>query len=75
LRPFTRTSLNHQPEAQHPKSSAIHKLQADYPIFWEKRTLSRHRKSVVGDPGRRFAAMVPLTMPRITVSIPHERKL
>jgi hypothetical protein len=26
--------LNHQPEAQHPKSSAIHKLLADYPIFW-----------------------------------------
>jgi hypothetical protein len=26
--------LNHQPEAQHPKSSAIHKLPADYPIFW-----------------------------------------
>jgi hypothetical protein len=25
--------LNHQPEAQHPKSSAIHKLLADYPIF------------------------------------------
>jgi hypothetical protein len=25
--------LNHQPEAQHPKSSAFHKLPADYPIF------------------------------------------
>src|SRR6185437_11732829 len=36
LRPFTRTSLNHQPEAQHPKTSAIHKLQADYPIFWHE---------------------------------------
>jgi type I restriction enzyme M protein len=33
LRPFTRTSFHHQPEAQHPKSSAIHKLPADYPIF------------------------------------------
>jgi hypothetical protein len=33
LRPFTRTSFHHQPEAQHPKSSAIHKPQADYPIF------------------------------------------
>jgi hypothetical protein len=33
LRPFTRTSFHHQPEAQHPKSSAIHKLSADYPIF------------------------------------------
>jgi hypothetical protein len=29
------TSFHHQPEAQHPKSSsAIHKLPADYPIFW-----------------------------------------
>jgi hypothetical protein len=28
------TSFHHQPEAQHPKSSAIHKLPADYPIYW-----------------------------------------
>jgi hypothetical protein len=28
-----RTSFHHQPEAQHPISSAIHKLPADYPIF------------------------------------------
>jgi hypothetical protein len=28
-----RTSFHHQPEAQHPKSSAIHELPADYPIF------------------------------------------
>jgi hypothetical protein len=35
LRPVTTvTSFHHQPEAQHPKSSAIHKLPADYPIFW-----------------------------------------
>jgi hypothetical protein len=27
------TSFHHQSEAQHPKSSAIHKLPADYPIF------------------------------------------
>ncbi len=27
------TSFHHQPEAQHPKSSAIHKPPADYPIF------------------------------------------
>jgi hypothetical protein len=33
LRLFTQTSFHHQPEAQHPKSSAIHKLPADYPIF------------------------------------------
>ena len=26
--------VHHQPETQHPKSSAIHKLPADYPIFW-----------------------------------------
>jgi hypothetical protein len=29
-----RTSFHHQPEAQHPKSSTIHKPPADYPIFW-----------------------------------------
>ena len=29
-----RTSFHHQPEAQHPKYSAIHKLPADYPIYW-----------------------------------------
>jgi hypothetical protein len=34
-----RTSFHHQPEAQHPKSSAIHKLPADYPIFRAHRTL------------------------------------
>src|SRR5436190_20389668 len=33
LRPCSRTSFHHQPEAQHLKSSAIHKLPADYPIF------------------------------------------
>jgi len=32
LRPLKRTSFHHQPEAQHLKSSAIHKLPADYPI-------------------------------------------
>jgi hypothetical protein len=30
------TSFHHQPEAQHQKSSAIHKLPADYPIYWQK---------------------------------------
>jgi hypothetical protein len=40
LRPSPRTSFHHQPEAQHLKSSAIHKLgTADYPIFTLK---SRH---------------------------------
>jgi hypothetical protein len=28
--------LNHQLEAQHPKSSAIHKPPADYPIYGSK---------------------------------------
>ena len=28
------TSFHHQPEAQHPKSSVIHKPPADYPIYW-----------------------------------------
>ena len=31
-----RTSFHHQPEAQHPKSPAIHKPPADYPICWGK---------------------------------------
>jgi hypothetical protein len=46
-----RTSFHHQPEAQHPKSSAIHKLPADYPIFRANRTLSRHRRMTESDPG------------------------
>ena len=33
LEAVTRTSFHHQPEAQHLKSSAIHKLPADYPIY------------------------------------------
>jgi hypothetical protein len=32
------TSFHHQPEAQHPKSSAIHKLPADYPIYRGEQT-------------------------------------
>jgi hypothetical protein len=39
-----RTSFHHQPEAQHPKSSAIHKLPADYPIFPSKADISRHAR-------------------------------
>ena len=31
-----RTSFHYQPEAQHPNSSALHKLPADYPIFGHK---------------------------------------
>jgi hypothetical protein len=36
-----RTSLNHQPEAQHPKSSAIHKLAGRLPHLFPKATVSR----------------------------------
>ena len=35
---LTVTSFHHQPEAQHPNSSAINKLLADYPIFGPKAT-------------------------------------
>jgi hypothetical protein len=45
-----RTSFHQQPEAQHPKSSAIHKLPADYPIFRANQTLSRHRRMTGSDP-------------------------
>jgi hypothetical protein len=41
-----RTSFHHQPEAQHPKSSAIHKPPADYPIFGHKHTSSGHAELV-----------------------------
>ena len=36
--------VHHQPEAQHPISSAIHKPPADYPIYWPPyRTFSQPR--------------------------------
>ena len=35
-----RTSFHHQPEAQHPKSSAIHKYAGRLPHLW---VMSRHR--------------------------------
>jgi hypothetical protein len=47
------TSFHHQPEAQHPKSSAIHKPQADYPIFWGERTSRRHAVMSAYDPIRK----------------------
>jgi hypothetical protein len=54
LRPYKRTSFHHQPEAQHLKSSAIHKLPADYPIcFPESDT-----KSEPWHLSRRVAAVV-----------------
>jgi hypothetical protein len=42
LRPFTRTSFHHQPEAQHPKSSAIHKLAGRLPNL-DSRKQTRRR--------------------------------
>jgi hypothetical protein len=49
------TSFHHQPEAQHQKSSAIHKLPADYPIYWSNSghwaALARNA-SVANDPKR-----------------------
>jgi hypothetical protein len=56
LEAVTRTSFHHQPEAQHPKSSAIHKLGRPItPSFGEKRT-STGRQSraglVANDPQR-----------------------
>ena len=39
-----RTSFHHQPEAQHPKSSTIHKLPADYPIFSPKAAENSERR-------------------------------
>ena len=40
-----RTSSHYQPEAQHPNSSAIHKLPADYPIFRHKADMSRQPRA------------------------------
>jgi|GEM_PF-5985286 hypothetical protein len=40
------TSFHHQPEAQHPNSSAIHKLPADYPIYWHEETCQHVRYPV-----------------------------
>jgi hypothetical protein len=41
VRLTTVTSLNHQPEAQHPKSSAIHKNAGRLPhLLGEERTLA-----------------------------------
>src|SRR3974390_315946 len=43
----TVTPFHHQPEAQHPKNlSAIHKLPADYPIFWHNADTPRRSSNV-----------------------------
>jgi hypothetical protein len=44
LRPHLRTSFHHQPEAQHPISSAIHKRVGRLPHLWVIRDLSIHRR-------------------------------
>jgi hypothetical protein len=45
LRPCSRTSFAHQPEAQHPKSSAIHKLAGRLPhLSGEERSCGGHRR-------------------------------
>jgi hypothetical protein len=63
LRPYKRTSFHHQPEAQHLKSSAIHKLPADYPIFPPIPDISLRRTawraiSLTRDEARRIAANI-----------------
>jgi hypothetical protein len=51
--------FHHQPEAQHPKYLAIHKLPADYPIYWTnngQRAALALNGSVANDPSRPIAA-------------------
>jgi hypothetical protein len=45
--------FHHQPEAQHPKSSAIHKPPADYPIY----ASDRYRNGEPLKPTRRAKAL------------------
>jgi hypothetical protein len=56
-----RTSFHHQPEAQHPKSSAIHKLPADYPIFRSKADICRRPWSALIDAVDPSATLLALT--------------
>jgi hypothetical protein len=71
------TPFHHQPEAQHPKSSAIHKLPADYPIYWTKADKGRFLPGMglpASDPtatlamhcGDNFDANLALAAPRST---------
>jgi hypothetical protein len=47
LRPSPRTSFHHQPEAQHPKSSAIHKLGRPItPSFWGEAEMRQRQGNV-----------------------------
>src|SRR5262245_52976240 len=52
-----RTSFHHQPEAQHPKYSAIHEPPADYPISGEpKRSCGGDGRRTESDPIRKSRA-------------------
>jgi hypothetical protein len=46
------TSFHHQPEAQHPKSSAIHKLHGRLPHLW----VIRDRVGLAASPAMSHAA-------------------
>ena len=51
------TSFHHQPEAQHPNSSAINKLPADYPIYWHLADIPARPPDV------RFRGKADITIP------------
>src|SRR6478735_1845880 len=59
------TSFHHQPEAQHPKSSAIHKPPADYPIFWRTCRTSRRTRLISACGAQRD--FQPDRLPRLNV--------
>ena len=75
------TSFHHQPEAQHPKSSAIHKDRpADYPIYWHKADIAFCVAHVAFDPKRTYVAQMRLpqqivgTAGQLETSQPARRK-
>src|SRR5262252_8581610 len=63
LRPHTWTSFHHQPEAQHPNSSAIHKLVGRLPHLCAISGLTYRSKSTpIRSPRRRGRAGDPETL-------------
>jgi hypothetical protein len=58
--------LNHQPEAQHPKSSAIHKLAGRLPHL-----IPRYRSNYCNATNRRFGPQADSCTAAITVLIDH----